>query len=152
MIRSGFYFELSVQQVIDCSSAYTYGCKGGYFEGVFNFLESHGVETDFSYPYTSGQTKKKGTCKSDSGSYKIKSYHKLSDCAAIKEELRNHPISVGIAGTELQFYSQGIFDSCGEEVNHSVLLVGFRGDTGWKVKNSWGKDWGMSGFAWISEE
>ena len=101
------------------------------------------METDYSYPYTSGESKEKGTCKSDAGSYKIKSYHKLSDCETIKEELRNHPISVGIAGTELQFYSKGVFTNCQEEVNHSVLLVAFKEGVGWKIKNSWGKKWGM---------
>ena len=58
---------------------------------------------------------------------------------------------MGIAGTELQFYSEGIFSNCNDDVNHSVLLVAFKGGVGWKIKNSWGSEWGMSGFGWIGE-
>ena len=52
-------------------------------------------------------------------------------------------------------YKSGIFDvpGCNEKprLNHAMLLVGYGHDhkTGvdyWKVKNSWGNDWGEQGF------
>lgn len=43
------------------------------------------------------------------------------------------------------FYKDGIFDDCGNEVNHGVLLIGVTADY-WRIKNSWGAQWGNNGF------
>jgi C1A family cysteine protease len=49
----------------------------------------------------------------------------------------------------LQFYAHGIFDDCNDFIDHAVLLVGYKSGTGWKLKNSWGSNWGEDGYAWI---
>jgi cathepsin H len=36
-------------------------------------------------------------------------------------------------------------------VDHAVVLLGYKGGVGWKIKNSWGPEWGMDGFAWIED-
>jgi len=49
-------------------------------------------------------------------------------------------------------YETGIYDdvSCGTNLNHAVLVVGYgTSDDGveyWLVKNSWGTDWGDNGY------
>ena len=58
---------------------------------------------------------------------------------------------MGISGIGLQFYEQGIFDNCRSYINHAVLLVGYVSGIGWKIKNSWGKEWGMNGYFWLAE-
>lgn len=64
-------------------------------------------------------------------------------------KLSEGPVSVGIAGYELQLYEQGVFKCQYPYIDHSVLLVGFDG-TSWKVKNGWGSDWGEKGYARIA--
>ena len=75
-----------------------------------------------------------------------------NDCQALAYHLQDHPISVGIAGYHLIFYNSGLFTDCDKNVNHAVLLVGYKKNYGWKIKNTWGTKWGENGFAWISEQ
>lgn len=75
------------------------------------------------------------------------------DCNAIKIHLQKSPVSVGISGYKLAFYGKGVFDGCDEsdDLDHAVLLVGYKKGKGWKIKNSWGPRWGEGGFAWLKE-
>merc|ERR1719247_3975122 len=48
-------------------------------------------------------------------------------------------------------YKAGVFDSCVKDsiVDHAVTLYGFDTEGGkkyWLIRNSWGGDWGESGF------
>jgi C1A family cysteine protease len=52
------------------------------------------------------------------------------------------PISAGISGYNLQFYETGIFNDCNDVLDHAILIVGYRSGMGWKIKNSWGANWG----------
>jgi len=63
------------------------------------------------------------------------------------------PVSVAIeADTQVfQLYKGGVLDdaSCGTQLDHGVLVVGYGTDSGkdfWKVKNSWGESWGENGY------
>ena len=42
-------------------------------------------------------------------------------------------------------YHSGIFNDCGHDLNHDVLLVGMM-LLSFKLKNSWGANWGEHGF------
>ena len=63
--------------------------------------------------------------------------------------MKKKPLAIGIAGYRLQFYSEGIFDNCNAHIDHAVLLIGYKSGVGWKIKNSWGVNWGIKGYAWI---
>ena len=56
-------------------------------------------------------------------------------------------------------YARGIFTAhdCGTEANHFALAVGYGHDEStkteyWIIKNSWGTDWGESGFIRLGVE
>ena len=49
-------------------------------------------------------------------------------------------------------YDEGVYGGCENEdssVNHAVTMVGYTADS-WKVKNSWGRDWGENGYVRFS--
>ncbi len=108
------------------------------------------MTTDYAYPYTSADSGLKGIkCKKNTGNFKVSSFKKLTagDCNNLLTELKKNPISIGIAGYRLQFYSSGVFNDCNSYIDHAVVLIGFKPTTGWKIKNSWGTDWGQKGYA-----
>ena len=57
------------------------------------------------------------------------------------------PVSVAVDARFFQSYGGGIMsgEECTKELNHAVLAVGY-GDGFWKIKNSWGNEWGEDGF------
>ncbi len=65
-------------------------------------------------------------------------------------------VSIEADSNVFQFYSGGIInsDSCGTNLNHSVIAVGYGNDPikgqYYIVRNSWGSTWGMKGYVYIA--
>ncbi|XP_031502720.1 ervatamin-B [Nymphaea colorata] len=154
-IRTGELLSLSEQQLVDCDvEGDNKGCKGGYMEAAFRYVQnSGGLAEEADYPYHGAG----GTCNLDKASdvaATITGYATVpsGNQTALQSAVANQPVSVAIdaSGIFFQFYSAGVFAGpCGDDLNHGVTVVGY-GEKGgrkyWTVKNSWGKGWGENGY------
>lgn len=154
--------DLSMQNLVDCMHDYGNTCEGGSARQVFRYaIANGGIDTDSSYPYTA----KEGPCKfsRDNIGGKASSWMLLptEDEAYLTFAVGTQgPVSVLFyADTDFHTYSSGVYTNptCKTDVmdlNHVMLVVGYGTDPKdgdyWIVKNSWGTDWGIKGYALIA--
>lgn len=128
-----------------------YGCNGGTSIGAFQYVRYHGIASEESYPYTEVQ----GTCKSFNPVLYATGFVRVppTENDLLKAVGSVGPVSAAIVSTNsLSDYKGGILDdsSCnGRQINHGVLVVGYGSENGkdyWIMKNSWGAQWGDSGY------
>ncbi|KAL2636295.1 hypothetical protein R1flu_007774 [Riccia fluitans] len=153
-IVTGSLMSLSEQELIDCDTKYEKGCDGGLMDNAFDYVaDNGGLHTESAYPYRAVQ----GTCIRDTLNGPVVTIDDHADVTEnneydLQKALSNQPISVAIeaGGHDFQFYANGVFTGpCGTKLDHGVLAVGYGTDAGkdyWIVKNSWGPEWGESGF------
>lgn len=77
--------------------------------------------------------------------FKIKGYIAIKGCSELEFALATRPISVAVDGRNFRSYSSGIFDNCGTTVSLAGLAVSLT-DTFWRVKLSWGANFGENGY------
>lgn len=86
--------------------------------------------------------------------YVNKPFDKMPSIEQLKNALIKYgPIAMPMwADHCFNVYKSGVFNGQNNRsINHVVVLVGWDDDKkAWLIKNSWGKDWGENGFAWIS--
>jgi len=112
-----------------------------------------GLDSDDCYPYTAQD----GTCASDNcqPAYTISSVNPVAqDENAIYQALQSGPLSICCDAEAWQNYNGGILsgNQCGQNVDHAIQLTGYSPSRGgyWIVRNSWGADWGQSGFIFLA--
>jgi len=164
----GNWAGASEQQLVDCGGKdntqlgnyYDMACNGGWIDNGLYYIQLTGYsDSETSYPYTSGTTKKEGTCVANADN----SVGTVSDCGAtIKNseadlqgaiaEVGPVGIAIDAGGIGFQMYSGGVYTSntcSSSRLNHAVTAVGYGSLDGtpyWTVKNSWGKAWGDGGY------
>lgn len=163
-IATGQLLSLSEQQIVDCSQENgNNGCNGGLMDFVFQYVSDNGICDEDEYPYLASEQE---TCKASaclpvvapgqvSGFYDVHP----EDTKALMEALAEGPVAVAIEADEttFQFYKSGVLSAqCGANLDHGVLAVGYgkneKGEAFWKVKNSWGENWGDHGYIFLSRD
>jgi len=161
-LATGKLVSLSEQQLVSCDKKENDGCNGGLQEDAFKYVEKTGLTTEANYKYTSIDGKR-GSCKDSkikgslttvSNWFQVSSSAK--DEAKIKQTVaQTGPVTIGInADHGFQTYKKGILNpkKCpgkASDLDHAVLIVGYGTENGvdyWKIKNSWGTDWGENGY------
>jgi C1A family cysteine protease len=160
-IETGDLISMSEQQLVDCSSGFfsygNHGCNGGLMDYAFQYAIDNGMCLEADYPYNAVQ----GTCETvctksaDFSSCVDVTPNNQQDLAAA---VAQQPVSIAIeADTKVfQLYKSGVItgDSCGTNLDHGVLIVGYGTENGedyWLVKNSWSDQWGDGGYVKIGK-
>lgn len=149
--------DLSEQQIVSCD-ARSHGCSGGW--QPFEYMKSKGVGTEADFPYAA----RNSSCKSVPAAAKALRWGNIGGAnrRATVDEVRQAVvdfgalwITVGANSSWMNVSSSGKIGSCSNsQVNHAITLAGYvteetsRGpQTKFLIKNSWGKNWGASGYA-----
>jgi len=148
---------LGPQQIVDCDT-FDGGCNGGNTETAYKYvIQAGGQETEKDYPYKAVN----GACKFHSADVaaKITSWKYVTQSGDDKDNspMYNYigtegPVSICVDAAPWQFYNGGVLKSCGMQVDHCVQAVGYdtvSAQDVWIVRNSWGADWGESGYIMI---
>lgn len=140
--------KFSEQQLVDCTSS-SYGCNGGWMHDAFDYLRNKKFCTLQSYPYRAV----KSSCQDSKCDDKIT---KSKGCtiiptsdkeAGLYRALEDGPVAIALDATTWSFYSSGIVTTCGTGMNHAVVLSGYQAlNNAWVIRNSWGTNWGESGY------
>jgi len=159
----GKTYILAPQQVVDCDTV-NLGCNGGNESPALSYVKSAGgICQEADYPYVSGSTGTKGTCKTSVVSSKrvvnLQSYSSIFGEANIASFVTNTgPVTIAVDATNWSSYVGNVMTkaSCSSghtpALNHVVQAVGlFIGSSSglqsyWKVRNQWGSNWGLSGY------
>jgi cathepsin L len=155
--------SLSEQQLVACDTAGNdKGCNGGWMDDAFKWIKGNGgLCSEAAYPYASSSgtspSCKKG-CTPVSGTA-VSGWTDVTpkSVSALASAVTNVPVAIAIQANQpaFQSYKSGVLTgTCGQRLDHGVLLVGYGTDNGldyWKVKNSWGTSWGEQGYIRIEK-
>lgn len=109
-----------------------------------NYIKNAGLAFRANYPYHGSE----GQCMNPPTHFRINSYATVNDCNSLISALHSNPISVIVDASNMQFYHSGIFTNCGTTLNYNMLLTASI-DTYFRLKSSWGPQWGEGGYIQI---
>jgi C1A family cysteine protease len=146
--------DLAEQILVSCSGAGN--CGGGYISYASDFIRDTGLPLESCYPYTAENGKCRAACSSWwLSTSKITNWNWVTTTSptvdAIKTALYNYGplVTTMDVYTDFFYYNGDIYSYAwgNYEGGHAVLIVGYD-DPGqyFIVKNSWGTNWGESGY------
>lgn len=161
-VKVGSALALSEQQLVDCATN-NYGCSGGSkYDALKYIAKTGGIAKATAYPYTSGSTRKAGTCRYSAANKGAvvsatapATYITAGDINGIMTVLASKGLVTVSMNVVNSFYSykSGVYaeSNCNTNVlgRHAIVIVGYgtlNGVNYWVIRNSWGTRWGVSGY------
>jgi C1A family cysteine protease len=153
--------DLSEQMLLACSGAGN--CKsGGYIDAAANYIRDTGLPPENCYGYNIGSA---GTCSPcniwESQVHKIDAWAYVATTSPKVDTIKTALTTTGPLVTTMdvyqdfyRYYSSGVYSyTSGPYMGgHAVIIVGYQDDSTlpgggyFRVKNSWGSNWGEAGF------
>jgi len=158
-IRYNEAVNFSEQMLVSCDEGDN-GCAGGWLPDAFDYVSANSLCYESDFPYVSGN----GTAPDCTTTCQVtpallnSTHHGLytQSESAMKDAVALTPVTVAVcANYHWQLYHHGIMNHVNSTCHdHGVLVVGYGNDRSggdyWKIKNSWGEEWGEDGFIRIS--
>jgi len=145
---NGSRTPLSEQHLVDCSTV-DGGCQGGNPINTFPWIartNSGALYTLASYPYVSGSTRTRGSCRVATVGGRIRGGQSYTNMLSA---LSSGPIVIALQGDSgFGTYKSGIYDGYCGNPDHAVVAVGWGSASGvnyWIIRNSWGTGFGENG-------
>ena len=150
-ITNGRVATLSAQQITSCTyEPSRSGCNGGRAEqAIPAAIKMGGVMSSRDYPYVGSSP----PCKYDpekAVTRPIGIWQTSGSEGPMLEKIRLSPMTVAVDAGAYSGYKSGIIgcNAGGKSINHAVQAVGYNAEQNfWIIRNSWGRGWGMGGFA-----
>jgi len=152
--------DISEQYLVDCGFGKNgaNGCNGAQPGSYAKFYNENGnkqVIHEAKYPYTASVTSCKAGNYWNPGAKIVKAHvdYQCSDDKIMKMVYKHGAVMTGVdaSGGGWGQFKSGVYSTCGTNVqaNHAVTIVGWGTEQGipyYLIKNSWGPNWGASGF------
>lgn len=146
-------FHLSSQYLHSCGGA---TCRGGWvLSQAVNFLTQNGIPDASCLPYANSDVTCTSAC-TDARERLVTgvTYERpttgVIDVPAIKRALLKGPLLANmILFEDLEFYASGVYRHAqGRQLgSHAIVLIGWNdAEKVWIARNSWGDEWGQSGY------
>jgi inhibitor of cysteine peptidase len=163
LIQEGASRDLAEQYLVSCNTD-GWGCSGGWWAHDYHEWKvppgepgpGAVYEVDFAYTATDASCNPPHTHHERLADWIfIGSENSVPSTDAIKQAILDHgPVSAAVCvNSAFQGYTSGVFDPlrpC-RSINHAIVLVGWDDSLGaWRLRNSWGTNWGEDGYMWIA--
>lgn len=155
--------DLAEQYLVSCNTD-GWGCSRGWWAHDYHEWEyppsepGPGAVYEIDFPYTATDAPCNGPYthhETLADWVYVGNDSSVPSTAAIKQAVLDHgPVSAAVCvNSAFQKYTGGIFTGslfC-FSINHVIVLVGWDDSLGaWRLRNSWGPDWGEDGYMWIA--
>nr|WP_321452115.1 C1 family peptidase [uncultured Carboxylicivirga sp.] len=152
------YYDLAEQTLVSCDIENS-GCNGGWYGYALKYVNENHLPNEVCHPYSESDGYCSDKCSNPIFELKVNTFDEYGNWGSptsstvndLKTLLQYGTVLVSMkVPNSLYYYSSGIYDyesGTFADGSHAVLAVGYNDEQEYfKVRNSWGTDWGENGY------